>query len=375
MKIVGYIARRRCIGRNLAFADIEIEETLDGETTITTTTTTTAETLPGPSDGGKRTIQVVFQRESSIWNNDFDSTFPNKNSKLPHGGKVLLEVYLDERVDETKSGNDTNPPDYLVRQWELLESPHQQAMEQAKSSEGISCTTYLKCRGDAFLRFNDNSIRCQPKPGKAVKEEKDSGEFSHGDNRAKALRAKIFASWLIETYGQSYLQSGGGVLDVAGGKGKLSVELAIQGQIPCTIVDPLVRKHGIKMEPRDARRIRQVNAPHPQLLAKYFNKTDFLDDNLAVLNDAQICVGLHPDECTEDIVDVALEHGKPLAIVPCCIFSGFFPLRTIQHRETGELIPVRTYEDFVDYLLAKDERFQKATLPFEGRNIVIYRLP
>lgn len=364
MKIIGYIARRRCIGRNLAFADIEIEQELDGETFLSVIT-----------DGSKKPImQVVFQRESSIWNTECNETFPNKNSKLPHGGKVFIEVYLEDH-ETREAANDTKPPDYRVRQWKLLENPHQQAMEQAKSSEGISCTTYLKCRGDAFLRFNDNSIRCQPKPEKIVKEKQVVGEFSHGDNRAKALRAKIFATWLIETYGQGFLQNGGGVLDVAGGKGKLSVELAIQGQIACTIVDPLVRKHGINLEPRDARRIRQVNAPHPQLVAKFFNKTDFVNDNHAVLDNAQICVGLHPDECTEDIVDVALEFGKPLAIVPCCVFSGFFPLRTILHHQTGELIPVRTYEDFLDYLLAKHENFQKATLPFEGRNVVIYRLP
>lgn len=354
MKVIGYIARRRCIGRNLAFADIHVESEVDGED-------------QNRNDSQERIIQIIFHRESAVWNQDLDDTFPNKNSKLPHGGKVFVEAYLEECMEDVMKS-----PSYLVRQWQLLENPHKEAMEQAKSSNGISCTVYLKSRGDAFLRFNDNTIRCQPKPEKARREK--SLEFSHGDNRAKALRAKIFASWLLDTYGQEFLQNGG-VLDVAGGKGKLSIELAVQGGIPCTIVDPLVRKHGANLEPRDAKRIRKVGAPHPQLVAKPFDTADFVQEANSLIQTIQICVGLHPDECTEDIVDVALQFDKPLAIVPCCVFSGFFPLRTIQDPETKARKPVRTYEEFVTYLLAKDERLQKTSLPFEGRNIVIFRLP
>ena len=31
-------------------------------------------------------------------------------------------------------------------------------------------------------------------------------------------------------------------------------------------------------------------------------------------------MGMHPDEATESIVDVALACRKPFAIVPCCVF-------------------------------------------------------
>lgn len=436
MKVIGHIARRRCIGKNLAFADIHVleqddllldeqqqqqQEFVDNNSSDVILAANTKDRRPSSPP---RVIQLVFRRNSPAWNKDLDETFPNKNSKIPYGAKVAVEICAEdgktleaetfweegtESVDGTTTSN-AKPSSFLVRQWMLLEHPREKALTEAQSSDtdGISCTVYLKSRGDAFLRFNDNTLRCQPKPKPSTTTTKDqqedetsstgtaplatnasssnneTSEFSHGDNRAKALRANIFASWLVETFGQEYLQQtsgsggGGGVLDIAGGKGKLSIELAIQGQIPCTIIDPMVRKHGAKLEPRDAKRIRKAQAPHPQLVPKPFNTTDFLQDDSCsrrLLEDAQLCVGLHPDECTEDILDVALQYNKPFAIVPCCIFSGFFPLRTITHPLTGAIRPVRTYEEFIEYLLAKDERLQKTTLPFEGRNVVIYLLP
>jgi hypothetical protein len=442
MKVVGYIARRRCCGKNLAFADIQL---LEEDTTCTNSEVVGVATTKNHHEHNHqnnnqdhhspsgRVIQVTFRRNSPAWNKDLDETFPTKNAKLPYGGKVAVELEVvssnddgrgippnkhdmerNSSDDSTVVVNDAKPCNFLVRQWTLLEHPHEKALAEAQAPEsggdGISCTVYLKSRTDAFLRFNDTTLRRHPKakqssnhknqqdettllPPAAVtatssnNNSKDASEFSHGDNRAKALRATIFASWLIETFGKEYLQSSntttgagaGGVLDIAGGKGKLSIELAIQGHIPCTIVDPLVRKHGAKLEPRDAKRIRKAQAPHPRLVPKPFNTTNFLQDDdeshRRLVEDARLCVGLHPDECTEDILDVALQFNKPLAIVPCCVFYGFFPLRTITDPLTGNRIPVRTCEQFVDYLLAKDKRLQKTTLPFEGRNVVIYLLP
>jgi hypothetical protein len=279
-------------------------------------------------------------------------------------------------------------------------NPKEEALAAAKQdgADGISCHLYLKSRGNDYLRFNETARQKQEekKDGKrkqdttAIKSSSSSvgssslqneepknesssaatGEFSHGDNRAKALRAKIFASWLIQTYGEDHLRGGSGVLDIAGGKGKLSIELAIQGKIPSTIVDPLVRKHGKKLDPTEAKRIRKAEAPHPNLVAKPFNQTTFLEEESGgeeLLLNSSICVGLHPDECTEDILDLALKYNKPVAIVPCCVFSGFFPLRTLRCGTA-----VRTCEQFLEYLLCKDERLILETLPFEGRNQVIY---
>jgi hypothetical protein len=371
MKVIGYITRRRSKGKHLAFADIQIiiEESSEKEHCF--------------QEKGA-VVQVIFQRNSAAWNtatlvvedatSTSTSTFPTKASMLPYGGKVAVDL-----VEEPENKR------YQVRSWELLVNPKDEALAaaQKEGTDGISCPLYLKSRKDAYLRFNntdtDRSNETKKKVArikgpeiesgpKANNDNSENGAFSHGDIRAKALRAQIFASWLIQMYGQEGLKKSGGVLDVAGGKGKLSIELAVQGRIPSTIVDPLVRKHGEKLEPREAKRIRKAEAPHPKLVAKPFNQTTFLEECADLLQHASLCVGLHPDECTEDILDLALQYDKPVAIVPCCVFPCFFPLRTLR---CGT--PVCTYDQFLEYLLSKDDRLRIETLPFEGRNKVIYR--
>ena len=61
-----------------------------------------------------------------------------------------------------------------------------------------------------------------------------------------------------------------------------------------------------------------------------------------------VVLGMHPDEATEDIVDLALKDAKPFAVTPCCVFPNQNP-----HRHTADGRPVRSYEEFCEYLAAK----------------------
>ena len=73
-------------------------------------------------------------------------------------------------------------------------------------------------------------------------------------------------------------------------------------------------------------------------------------------------------QATEFIVDFAQKSRKPFAVVPCCVYSSEFPTRRLP---CGEL--VRTYEQLLDYLVAKDAiHIKVATLAFEGKNKVVY---
>ena len=88
-------------------------------------------------------------------------------------------------------------------------------------------------------------------------------------------------------------------------------------------------------------------------------------------------VGLHPDQATDAAVDFALAHGKPFAVVPCCTYARDFPHR---RRPPGPGRPkgggpVTTHAHLVEYLLAKAPGVIKCeTLPFEGKNVVVYSL-
>ena len=67
-------------------------------------------------------------------------------------------------------------------------------------------------------------------------------------------------------------------------------------------------------------------------------------------------------------MDTALRLGISFAVVPCCVFANQFPDRKTRD---GEL--VKTYEDFITYLQEKDCSIKCASLPFMGRNTVLYR--
>ena len=186
-----------------------------------------------------------------------------------------------------------------------------------------------------------------------------------------AGRAKVFAEWLVANLPLLQTQNSNElsktpvtVLDVAGGKGQLSVELAKLG-IPSTVMDPLVRsKRSLRKLDKSRKQLAAPTNHVPSFVAAYFERDQATDQIVA---DYQCLVGFHPDECTESIVDMALKHNKVFAIVPCCVFPSLFPLRKLHDGKQ-----VQFYDEFLDFLLEKDPRLKRATLPIEGKNQVIY---
>lgn len=89
----------------------------------------------------------------------------------------------------------------------------------------------------------------------------------------------------------------------------------------------------------------------------------------SLLSTASALVGMHPDEATEPIVDAALRHRRPFAVVPCCVFARALP----KFLPGGQ--PVHTYEQMLAYLQAKHPAIQRTHLPFTGRNVVLFWEP
>lgn len=52
----------------------------------------------------------------------------------------------------------------------------------------------------------------------------------------------MFAAWLLSSFGQARLREGCGVVDIAGGGGLLSFELAVRYGIDSTVLDPRIIK-------------------------------------------------------------------------------------------------------------------------------------
>ncbi|KAF9925535.1 hypothetical protein BGZ75_006422 [Mortierella antarctica] len=250
-------------------------------------------------------------------------------------------------------------------------------------------------------------------------------------------RAYIFCRWLVDKYGKEYLSSGSGVLDVAGGKGEISLFLTHMFGIRSTVVEPNVRRD----KPYQRRSLMDViqkqldieaggdgnfyrkYAPvSPNLQDENIDSLDrgsvtraereqtdidlkerrrvkkqkmaqfvvprlcsLLDDQFVVkhpgvLEQASIIIGMHPDQATEPIVTMALQHHKPFAVVPCCVFAHENPQRRLLGG--GE---VNTTLDFIQYLMEKrapsakspltsqSTDIHKEFLPFDGMNIVVFR--
>lgn len=184
------------------------------------------------------------------------------------------------------------------------------------------------------------------------------------------------------------------ILDVAGGKGECAVRLAMCHQVQVVLVDPrpasLADCFSKEVLPRLPKKwqARLLGKDDPdfiettidtrcQQLVMTFTTHDLessLDLQQAVQN-ASLLVGLHADGATEAIVDAALQYKKPFCVVPCCVFPNLFVNRMIYCPITNRQIPVRSPDQFCQYLLQKHEEFQMTTLPFDGRNIAIYWNP
>lgn len=180
------------------------------------------------------------------------------------------------------------------------------------------------------------------------------------DLHGKHERHEVFARWICSELLTSQVHC---VLDVAGGKGHLSAALMDRG-VPCVLIDPFaLRGRASCNDDRDM----TVSAPAavtPSRLVVLSNSLEeVLEHRPELLSECGAIVGLHPDEATEPIVDAALAHGVPFAVVPCCVFHK----RLFSHRRSASGGGVRKTRAFLDYLAEKDPRMRRVELPFEGR--------
>ncbi|KAH9105026.1 hypothetical protein LEN26_007092 [Aphanomyces euteiches] len=177
----------------------------------------------------------------------------------------------------------------------------------------------------------------------------------------KSHRARIFSEWLVELFGRDVLAHGSGVVDVAGGKGDIGFELWLLRNIPTTLVDPRV----VKTRKTHLKYMKQHDKPKWHHIMAELN-SELVAQHEDLFRSSSLIVGMHPDEATEAIVDVALALKKPFAVVPCCVMSRLFPDRECNEGK------VATYEMFVKYLKAKHPGIRSVFLPFAGRNQVVF---
>jgi len=222
-------------------------------------------------------------------------------------------------------------------------------------------------KGTVMLECNDILSLCESR-------EQDDDDWNGSDDIQQTLAAKserhsIFASWLIDTYGLKFLSSGSGVLDVAGGNGKLSAALLDLGVRAVVLLDPKPRLRDCATTKEHEQRLTVIaEALHDD----GSHLTSRKDDIAERIRQCSIVVGMHPDQATEPIVDLSQRLEVPFALLPCCVMPSLFPCR--RQRSNSDM-PVRSYRTFCRYLLDKAPeglQYQEDHLAFVGRNKVIY---
>ena len=228
----------------------------------------------------------------------------------------------------------------------------------------------------------------------------EDDEVAHGasGDAAKSKHNAVFARWLVDTFGIDRLVGdGAGVVDIAGGRGMLALELALEHGVPATLIEPrplrLNKSYRKRIRrwrrnrraalrgSRDAESLGDVatedvdddateESPIRHLQAAFHGVGSSADSSEVseAVRRSSVVLGMHPDAATSPIVDAAIRLGKPFAVVPCCVFASLHP-----ERRTPDGRPVATYEDLLEHLRAKAPDVERDELRCEGRNVVLYR--
>uniref|UniRef100_A0AAV1T945 C3H1-type domain-containing protein n=1 Tax=Peronospora matthiolae TaxID=2874970 RepID=A0AAV1T945_9STRA len=217
---------------------------------------------------------------------------------------------------------------------------------------------------------------------KHVRAQIDQDPFDPHGKIGKQQRAQVFVEWLVGTFGAPFLARGKGVVDIAGGRGNVSFELWNKRRLPCTLIEPRPMKLSkqqhkyLKKQKKSRSQIGEsqtllTESLVPQVTA-LFNMDTFLTkpEHVELINQASLLLGVHPDEATESIIDVAVQFNKPFAVVPCCVFGQKFPDRRLKDGSK-----VLSFDDLIEYLVAKHPKIEKTFLPFDGKNLVLYLRP
>jgi hypothetical protein len=89
------------------------------------------------------------------------------------------------------------------------------------------------------------------------------------------------------------IHSGSGVVDVAGGRGDVSVELILRG-VRCTLIEPRWRKLSSQQRNLISDRGLDVKKPFVHLITRLDEDFASVEEHRALLTNASLLVGLHP---------------------------------------------------------------------------------
>ena len=349
IEVTGIVRRRRNFSRRLSFFDVEEEST------------------------GLR-IQLVVDGWEVRRDITAGISIIAKGSAQPHtnsdGDRPSWRLLVDEdgvTMLAPRASELSNP-------W-ALGAMHAQWRKDSRSCDCLNPQCSLTHRNRA--RWEES--RAINKAAKAhVNETADYDENAHPKLASKAKHNSVFAEFILQTYSADWLRANGGVVEIAGGRGMLAEQLMLEHDIPVVLIEPKPVKLNRTSRKRCRKWLRKKDLPVPddnmelsvvtQLTEEFYGLSGASADAVEACQKAALIIGMHPDEATGAIVDTANQLHKPFAVVPCCVFARKFSER---RRRDGE--PVVLYEDLLSFLEESSLDILRATLPVEGRNVVLWR--
>lgn len=253
------------------------------------------------------------------------------------GNKALVHIRQSSSIPAEVADSIENLAAYL-----LLAEEQQSSLNYLKKGCGVNSdsTKQLVLKAHANIERNrrgDRLIECTNLLTVLGKDDEkylptnlDSGYnelILEGDEAAdtsnpiqvKSQRHEIFARWLVDTYGKEFLSRGTGVIDVAGGNGRISKTLSELG-IQSTLLDPNPRCYPDDSRNEDGSEHSAATyalpfnvMPHPL----NGDGSDLICRNDAIshtISNCSLICGLHPDQATEPIVTLALRLNVPFAV-------------------------------------------------------------
>uniref|UniRef100_A0A7S3XC35 C3H1-type domain-containing protein n=1 Tax=Picocystis salinarum TaxID=88271 RepID=A0A7S3XC35_9CHLO len=353
----GQLVFRRRVSRKLVFYELELQE----------------------AEGGSHGIELCIKAGDEM----SEMQVKVFRDRLRLGDVVVVDGAMEEcgrtlRVKDVavvQGWKETHPHEHFVPRRILQPNVKEDKIDQQVETKGAGlCKFFLntgRCSSGETCKFLhvNGAIEKQAFLQQRMERKTALSDNPHkSEAKSKRKRAKVFVDWLVDTYGSSRLSMGTGVLDVAGGRGNLAFELFTVRGIPCTTIDPREQKFTRRQRSTLSSVSAAATRGAPPYLQRLFNSTLWLDDKYkALLQNCSICIGMHPDEATENIVDFSLLYKKPFAVVPCCVFPALFPERSLHGKH------VVTHDDFVEFLALKSGA-SIDHLKFCGLSKVVYML-
>lgn len=398
--VEGQVVQKRCHGRHVCFFDLQETSCFDVDLFSSELTEeqlvelVVDEVLYGVTDSSSSSSGVIRNIFRTSHPGDVLRARGRLRSTATSGGAVVVETVAMRVVRRWTEavGVDAKFPMRLVRRSTAPLRGGDLAAVKLKGLEGDQqlCKFFVtqgQCKRPGCLFGHARGVKTAwvdaVKKRRAAASQHPDDPHLALDKSSHRSRAQVFCRWLVETYGLERLRSGKGVLDVAGGRGEIAFELTLEHNVPVTVVDPRPRKLSrqqykrlradVGVDGEEARRWLDAKVVSYQT---YFDES-FLEDpeRGQVAAEASVVVGLHPDEATGAICELALRLGRPFAVVPCCVFADDFPGRVLKSdiSEDGGL-QVRTHEDLCTWIQRLAPGIQAGFLNFTGKNRVVYSL-